>query len=105
VNGEGEVVKAIHGVAEVAAILLILELLLLTIAVGVMVYFARRALSIGRENLELWLGTVREYAQQVEQATAKVSRTIISAQISVISEVRGLRRAAELLFREINSSR
>lgn len=90
----------IQKLAGIAAILLIAEVLVVAILAGIVVYFARRGLAVGRAKLTEWLSIAREYAQQVEEVTTKTSRTIVGAQIGLISEVRALRRAIETFLEE-----
>ncbi len=91
---------AIQKLAGVAAIVLIVEMLAVAILAGIVVYFARRGLIVGRERLEQWLGIAREYVEQAEEVTTKTSQTIVSTQIGLISEVRALRRAIETFLEE-----
>lgn len=90
----------IQKLAGMAAILLIGEMLVVVILAGIAVYFARRGLTVGREKLAQWLGIAQVYAQQAKEVTTTASRTIVSAQIGLISEVRALRRAIETFLEE-----
>jgi hypothetical protein len=93
-------VNAIHGLAGIAAIVLIIELLVVALVVGAIVYFTRRGLIILRQKLIPGLKTAQDYARQAETVTTEASRAIVQPSARVIGTLRGLRRAIATLLQQ-----
>lgn len=91
---------AIHALAGIAATLLIIELLVAVAVVGVVAYFARRGLVVGRQRLIPWLGTAQEYTRRAETVTSQASQAIVRTQVGIISTVRGVRQAVETFLQQ-----
>ncbi len=93
-------VDAIRGLAGIAATLLIIELLVISLIVGAIVYFTRRSLIALRRKLIPGLKTAQDYARQAETFTTEASRAIVQPSARAIGTVRGLREAITTLLHQ-----
>lgn len=84
--------------AGIGAIVLIIELLLVTLVVGAAVYFLRRGLIVGQQRAAPYVELVTAYVQRTEELTSQYSQLIVSPQVGAISTLRGLQRAWRALI-------
>lgn len=89
--------------AGIAAILLVIELLLIVAAVGLVAYFLRRGLIVGQMKAAPYVQQATEQIQRVETLTKQYSTLIVGAQVEAISTVRGLREGLRVLLGETGS--
>lgn len=90
--------NTISVLAGIAAILLIIELLIVAIVAGAAIYFLRRGLIVGRQKAEPYVQQATEQIQRVEGLTTQYSDLIIGTQVEAISTVQGLRRGLRALI-------
>ncbi|MBS1252715.1 MAG: hypothetical protein MAG451_01757 [Anaerolineales bacterium] len=86
--------------AGISVILLAIELLVVVIVVGAVIYFLRRGIQAGRREASPYVQQAAGYVYQVEAVTKEYANLIVGAQVEALSAVHGARRAFRRLFRQ-----
>lgn len=84
----------------ISAILLVIEVLVVVILVGGVIYFLRRGIIAGRREASPYVQQATEQVYRVEELTKKYANLIVGAQVEALSTLRGLRRGLRILVRE-----
>lgn len=85
--------------AGISTILLAIELLVVVIVVGGVIYFIRYGIRAGRRAAAPYAQQAVEKIFLVEKLTKEYADVIVGTQIQAISIVRGVRRGLKMLLR------
>jgi type II secretory pathway pseudopilin PulG len=88
----------VHTLGGIAAILLVIEVMVVVIIVGAIVYIIRRGLIAGRKAAEPYVEQATVQVQRVETLTKEYANAIVTAEAQAIATFGGLRRGIDVLF-------